>query len=118
VVARIESGVAVGVAMALFEELPPNDVPGAGFGYPSPTLLDQPSAQVALVAEASLADGGEIAAEPPFGVKPVGDLAVIGTAPAVLAAIRDAGVAGCFAVPVRPTHVVAGLSQPAGQPEG
>ena len=97
--ARVASGVVAGTGFVLSEGA---DLP---YGWGRPTPMDQPEVVVAaLLATAAESDGKD-----PLllgGMKPVGDLSVMGTPAAVLAAVRDAvGGAGpgvALRLPLRP----------------
>ena len=89
--ARVASGVVAGVGGVLSDG---DDLP---YGWGSPTSMDQPEVVIAALLETAAAnreevgpDGVPIAAPPLGGMKPVGDLSVMATPAAVLAAVRDA----------------------------
>ena len=89
--ARVASGVLAGTGFALSDG---DDLP---YGWGRPTPMDAPEVVVSALLETAEAardevgpDGLPVAAPPLGGMKPVGDLAVMATPAAILAAIRDA----------------------------
>ncbi|HET6712529.1 MAG TPA: xanthine dehydrogenase subunit D [Actinomycetota bacterium] len=101
-----EGGAAMGLGLAVMEELQVRDgvIRNPSFtDYLLPTILDAPSIDTVIVEEP----------EPgaPFGVKGVGESATIVALPAVVAAIRDATGLELNRAPVRPDDI-AGLTGP------
>jgi CO/xanthine dehydrogenase Mo-binding subunit len=85
VVGQIQGGVAMGIGMALMEEVIVKDgkILNPGFtDYILPTIRDVP--QVECVVLENPDPGG------PFGARGIGEPPLIGTAPAILSAIHDA----------------------------
>jgi CO/xanthine dehydrogenase Mo-binding subunit len=88
---RVASGAVAGAGFVLSEG---SDLP---FGWGEPSAMDAPEVVVAALLETAEEakeeigpDGLPVAAPPLSGMKPVGDLSVMATPAAVLAAIRDA----------------------------
>jgi CO/xanthine dehydrogenase Mo-binding subunit len=82
--ARVAAGVVAGTGFVLSEG---DDLP---YGWGAPMPMDQPEVVVAALLESTTEDQ-DWASQPPLGgMKPVGDLPVMGTPAAILAAIRDA----------------------------
>ncbi|MEY9889424.1 CO/xanthine dehydrogenase Mo-binding subunit [Catenulispora sp. MAP5-51] len=88
---RVASGAVAGAGFVLSEGA---DLP---FGWGEPSAMDAPEVVVAALLETAEEakeeigpDGLPVAAPPLGGMKPVGDLSVMATPAAVLAAIRDA----------------------------
>ena len=101
-----EGGAAMGLGLAVMEELQVRDgvIRNPSFtDYLLPTILDAPAVDTVIVEEP----------EPgaPFGVKGVGESATIVALPAIVAAIRDATGLELNRAPVRPDDV-AGLAGP------
>jgi xanthine dehydrogenase D subunit len=101
-----EGGAAMGLGLAVMEELQVRDgvIRNPSFtDYLLPTILDVPPVDTVIVEEP----------EPgaPFGVKGVGESATIVALPAIVAAIRDATGLELNRAPVRPDDV-AGLAGP------
>jgi CO/xanthine dehydrogenase Mo-binding subunit len=101
-----EGGTAMGLGLAVMEELQVRDgvIRNPSFtDYLLPTILDVPPIVTVIVEEP----------EPgaPFGVKGVGESATIVATPAIVAAIRDATGLELNRAPVRPDDVV-GLAGP------
>ncbi len=101
-----EGGAAMGLGLAVMEELQVRDgvIRNPSFtDYLLPTILDVPPIDTVIVEEP----------EPgtPFGVKGVGESATIVATPAIVAAIRDATGLELNRAPVRPDDV-AGLAGP------
>jgi xanthine dehydrogenase D subunit len=101
-----EGGAAMGLGLAVMEELQVRDgvIRNPSFtDYLLPTILDAPSVDTVIVEEP----------EPgaPFGVKGVGESATIVALPAVMAAIRDATGLELNRAPARPDDI-AGLAGP------
>ncbi len=85
VAGQIEGGVAQGLGMALMEEIVTRDgkILNASFtDYIIPTIVDVPTIEAVIVERPDL--------EGPFGARGVGEPPLIGTVPAILAAIADA----------------------------
>jgi len=89
--ARVASGAVAGAGFVL------SDGDGLPYGWGSSTSMDQPEVVVSALLETAAAakdelgsDGLPVAAPPLGGMKPVGDLSVMATPAAVLAAVRDA----------------------------
>ncbi len=104
---QIEGGAAMGLGLALMEELHVEDgrVRNASFtDYLIPTALDMPPVVSEFVEEP----------EPgaPYGVKGIGELATIVATPAIVAALRDATGRRLNRVPVIPEDLV-GIRPPA-----
>lgn len=104
---QIEGGTAQGLGFALMEEIQVQDglIKNASFtDYLIPTILDMPPVISALVEEP----------EPgvPFGAKGVGEMSMIVSTPAILAALRDATGRELNRAPVRPDDLI-GLAPPA-----
>jgi CO/xanthine dehydrogenase Mo-binding subunit len=105
--ARVASGVVAGVGGVLSDG---DDLP---YGWGSPTSMDQPEVVICALLETAAAakeevgpDGLPVASAPLGGMKPVGDLSVMATPAAVLAAVRDAvgdpAADQPFRLPLRP----------------
>ena len=97
---QIEGGVAQGIGMALMEEF----FPGKGenlHDYLIPSAGDVPEIESILIEEPSSIG--------PFGVKGIGEQAVIPTAPAILNAIHDAIGIRIRKVPATPDRVRAAI---------
>lgn len=85
VTGQIEGGVAQGLGMALMEEVVSRDgeILNASFtDYIIPTIVDTPTIDAVIVERADL--------EGPYGARGVGEPPLIGTVPAILAAIGEA----------------------------
>ncbi|MFV8755361.1 xanthine dehydrogenase family protein molybdopterin-binding subunit [Nannocystaceae bacterium ST9] len=85
VAGQIEGGVAQGLGMALMEEVisRKGEILNPGFtDYIIPTIVDVPPIDAVIVERADL--------EGPYGARGVGEPPLIGTVPAILAAIGDA----------------------------
>jgi CO/xanthine dehydrogenase Mo-binding subunit len=96
---QITGGIAQGLGMALMEAY----VPGHDnlHDYLIPTIGDAPEVEFLVVEDAEPAG--------PFGAKGVGEPALVPTAPAILAAIRDATGARIDRVPATPAVVRAAI---------
>ncbi len=104
---QVEGGTAMGLGLALMEELRVEDgiLRNASFtDYLVPTILDMPPVVTEFVEEP----------EPgaPYGVKGIGELATVVATPAIVAALRDATGRTLNRVPVTPDDLV-GLREPA-----
>jgi CO/xanthine dehydrogenase Mo-binding subunit/aerobic-type carbon monoxide dehydrogenase small subunit (CoxS/CutS family) len=97
---QIHGGIAQGIGMALTEEYLNGQTDNL-HDYLIPTVGDVPPIRVHLIEDP----------EPlgPWGAKGVGEPALIATAPAILAAIRDATGAQLDRVPVTPTRLRAAI---------
>ncbi len=97
---QIQGGIAQGIGMALMEEYV-NGRTDNLHDYLIPTVGDVPPIEVHLIEDP----------EPlgPWGAKGVGEPALVATAPAILAAIRDATGAELFEVPVTPSRLRAAI---------
>ncbi|MGH2452198.1 MAG: xanthine dehydrogenase subunit D [bacterium] len=103
---QIEGGTAQGLGFALMEEIQVQDglIKNASFtDYLIPTILDMPPVLSVLIEEP----------EPgvPFGAKGVGEMSMIVSTPAILAALRDATGRELNRAPVRPDDLI-GLAPP------
>ena len=96
---QIAGGIVQGLGMALMEAY----VPGHDnlHDYLIPTIGDAPEVEVLLVEDPEPAG--------PYGAKGVGEPALVPTAPAILAAIRDATGARIHRVPATPSDVRAAI---------
>jgi xanthine dehydrogenase D subunit len=108
---QIEGGTAQGIGLALLEEIQLHEgkLRNPSFtDYLIPTILDMPPVVSDLVEDP----------EPgvPFGAKGVGETATLVSAPAVMAALRDATGRELNRVPVRPDDLI-GLNPPV-RPKG
>jgi xanthine dehydrogenase D subunit len=104
--AQSEGGAAMGLGLAVMEELQVRDgvIRNPSFtDYLLPTMLDVPPIGTAIVEEPE--------PDAPFGVKGVGESSTIVATPAIVAAIRDATRLELNRAPVRPDDV-AGLTGP------
>jgi CO/xanthine dehydrogenase Mo-binding subunit/aerobic-type carbon monoxide dehydrogenase small subunit (CoxS/CutS family) len=90
---QIHGGIAQGLGLALMEEFVPGRTENL-HDYLIPTAGDVPPVKIYLIEDAEPAG--------PFGAKGVGEPALIATAPAILAAIRDATGVRITRVPVVP----------------
>ncbi len=107
VTGQIEGGAAMGLGLALMEEVQLQDgqIRNASFtDYLIPTILDMPPVDSAIIEEPE--------PDSPFGVKGVGEMATIVATPAIVAALRDATGRELNRVPVRPDDLI-GLAPPA-----
>ena len=97
---QIHGGIAQGIGLALMEEYV-NGRTDNLHDYLIPTVGDVPPIVVHLIEDP----------EPlgPWGAKGVGEPALVATAPAILAAIRDATGAELFEVPVTPSRLRAAI---------
>ncbi|HYL08758.1 MAG TPA: xanthine dehydrogenase subunit D, partial [Candidatus Udaeobacter sp.] len=105
--AQVEGGTAMGLGLAVMEELRLKDgkmLNPSFTDYVMPTTLDMPSVQTQMIEDP----------EPgaPYGLKGIGEAATIVATAAVVAAIRDATGIELNRAPVRPEDV-AGLRPPA-----
>ena len=99
---QIQGGIAQGIGMALMEEYDPGRTDNL-HDYLIPTIGDAPEIEVHLVEDPEPSG--------PFGAKGVGEPALIPTAPAILAAIRDATGARVRSVPATPARVLAAIRE-------
>ena len=102
VVGQIHGGSAQGLGLAVMEEIQVVDglVRNPSFtDYLIPTVLDMPPMRVDVL---ELADP-----HAPYGLRGVGEPPTISSAPAIVAAIRDATGRALTRVPVRPEHLTA-----------
>lgn len=102
---QIEGGVAQGLGMALMEEVisRAGEQLNANFtDYIIPTIVDVPPIEAVIVERADL-DG-------PYGARGVGEPPLIGTVPAILAAIGDAIGGHVFETPATAERVWAALA--------
>ncbi len=97
VVGQIEGGIAQGIGLGLLEDYVPQRTNNL-HDYLIPTLGDVPVIESLLIE--SNDPGG------PYGAKGVGEHTIIGTAPAILNAIRDAVGARITSVPATPERVL------------
>jgi CO/xanthine dehydrogenase Mo-binding subunit/xanthine dehydrogenase iron-sulfur cluster and FAD-binding subunit A len=97
---QIRGGVAQGLGLALMEDYVPGRTDNL-HDYLIPTIGDMPEIECILIEDPEPAG--------PFGAKGVGEPALIPTAPAILAAIRDATGARMTGVPATPDRVRAAL---------
>jgi CO/xanthine dehydrogenase Mo-binding subunit/aerobic-type carbon monoxide dehydrogenase small subunit (CoxS/CutS family) len=97
---QVHGGIAQGIGMALMEEYA-NGRTDNLHDYLIPTVGDVPSISVHLIEDP----------EPlgPWGAKGVGEPALVATAPAIVAAIRDATGADLDRVPVTPSRLRAAI---------
>lgn len=102
VVGQIEGGIAQGIGLALMESYLPRRTNNL-HDYLIPTIGDVPEIRSILIE--SNDPGG------PYGAKGVGEHTIIGTAPAILNAIRDATGARVTDVPATPERVLAALEE-------
>jgi CO/xanthine dehydrogenase Mo-binding subunit/aerobic-type carbon monoxide dehydrogenase small subunit (CoxS/CutS family) len=101
---QVQGGIVQGLGMALMEAYVPGRTENL-HDYLIPTIGDAPEVECLLIE----------AAEPagPFGAKGVGEPALVPTAPAILAAIRDATGARIDRVPATPSLVRAAILEAA-----
>jgi aldehyde oxidoreductase len=104
---QIEGGIAQGIGMALMEAFVPGRTENL-HDYLVPTAGDAPRITCLLIEDP--------APSGPFGAKGVGEPALVATAPAILAAIRDATGARLTQLPATPDRVLAAVQ--AGSPTG
>jgi CO/xanthine dehydrogenase Mo-binding subunit len=100
VTGQIEGGVVQGLGMALMEEVVRREgkLMNPGFtDYILPTLVDVPPIEAVILENAD--PGG------PFGARGIGEPPLIGTPPAILAAIQDAIGAPVRQLPATPERV-------------
>lgn len=97
---QIHGGIAQGLGMALMEEYIPGRTDNL-HDYLIPTIGDAPEIDCILVEDAEPAG--------PYGAKGVGEPALIPTAPAILAAIRDATGIRITRLPATPDRVRAAI---------
>ena len=97
---QIHGGIAQGLGMALLEAYEPGRTDNL-HDYLIPTFGDVPPIEVHIVEDPEPAG--------PFGAKGVGEPALIPTAPAILAAIRDAIGVRIDRVPATPSRVLAAI---------
>jgi CO/xanthine dehydrogenase Mo-binding subunit len=105
VVGQIHGGTAQGLGLALMEEIQVVDgvVRNPSFtDYLIPTILDMPPMDVDVL---ELADPYA-----PYGLRGVGEPPTISSTPAIVAAVRAATGVALVRVPVRPEHIVPGLT--------
>ncbi len=102
VVGQIEGGIAQGIGLGLLEAYVPQRTNNL-HDYLIPTLGDVPEIESFLVE--SNDPGG------PYGAKGVGEHTIIGTAPAILNAIRHAVGARVTAVPATPERVLRAMEE-------
>jgi CO/xanthine dehydrogenase Mo-binding subunit len=104
---QIEGGAAMGLGLALMEEVRLSDgrILNASFtDYLIPTILDMPPVVSAVVEEPE--------PDVPYGAKGVGEMATLVATPAIVAALRAATGRPLNRVPVRPDDLL-GLDPPA-----
>jgi CO/xanthine dehydrogenase Mo-binding subunit len=104
---QIEGGTAMGLGLAVMEEIQLRDgtIANASFtDYLIPTILDVPPVVSEIVEEPEPGS--------PYGVKGVGESSTIVSTAAIVAAIRDATGRELNRAPVRPDDIV-GLREPA-----
>ncbi len=97
---QVHGGIVQGLGFALMEEYVPGRTDNL-HDYLIPTIGDVPEIEVILVEDPEPAG--------PFGAKGVGEPALVPTAPAILAAIRDATGARIDRVPATPALVRAAI---------
>jgi aldehyde oxidoreductase len=97
---QIEGGIAQGIGMALMEAFVPGRTENL-HDYLVPTAGDAPQITCLLIEDP--------APSGPFGAKGVGEPALVATAPAILAAIRDATGARLTRLPATPDRVLAAI---------
>ncbi len=97
---QIQGGIVQGLGMALMEAYVPGRTDNL-HDYLIPTVGDAPAIECLLIEDAEPAG--------PFGAKGVGEPALVPTAPAILAAIRDATGARIDRVPATPSLVRAAI---------
>jgi CO/xanthine dehydrogenase Mo-binding subunit/aerobic-type carbon monoxide dehydrogenase small subunit (CoxS/CutS family) len=97
---QVHGGIVQGLGFALMEEYVPGRTDNL-HDYLIPTVGDVPEIECILVEDAEPAG--------PFGAKGVGEPALVPTAPAILAAIRDATGARIDSVPATPARVRAAI---------
>jgi len=97
---QLQGGIVQGLGMALMEAYVPGRTDNL-HDYLIPTIGDAPEIECLLIEDAE-PDG-------PFGAKGVGEPALVPTAPAILAAIRDATGARITRVPATPSVVRAAI---------
>ena len=97
---QIQGGIVQGLGMALMEAYVPGRTDNL-HDYLIPTVGDAPEIECLLIEDAEPAG--------PFGAKGVGEPALVPTAPAILAAIRDATGARIDRVPATPSLVRAAI---------
>ncbi len=100
VVGQIEGGIAQGIGLGLLEAYVPQRTNNL-HDYLIPTLGDIPEI-VSILIESNDPGG-------PYGAKGVGEHTIIGTAPAILNAIRDAVGARVTMVPATPERVLSAM---------
>jgi aldehyde oxidoreductase len=100
VIGQIEGGIAQGIGLGLMEAYVPGRTNNL-HDYLIPTIGDVPEIESILIE--SNDPGG------PYGAKGVGEHTIIGTAPAILNAIRDAVGARVMDVPATPERVLAAM---------
>ncbi len=98
---QIHGGIVQGLGFALMEEYIPGRTDNL-HDYLIPTVGDAPDIECILVEDPEPAG--------PFGAKGVGEPALIPTAPAILAAIRDATGAQIRRLPATPDRVLAAIN--------
>ncbi len=102
VIGQIEGGIAQGIGLGLLEAYVPQRTNNL-HDYLIPTLGDVPVIESFLIE--SNDPGG------PYGAKGVGEHTIIGTAPAILNAIRDAVGARITSVPATPERVLRAMEE-------
>jgi CO/xanthine dehydrogenase Mo-binding subunit len=102
VIGQIEGGIAQGIGLGLLEAYVPQRTNNL-HDYLIPTLGD-----VAVI-ESFLIESNDPGG--PYGAKGVGEHTIIGTAPAILNAIRDAVGARITSVPATPERVLRAMEE-------
>jgi len=102
VVGQIEGGIAQGIGMALMEAYEPGRTANL-HDYLIPSIGDVPEIRSILVESGD--PGG------PYGAKGVGEHTIIGTAPAILNAIRHACGARVTSVPATPERILDAMEE-------
>ena len=99
---QIEGAIMMGLGTALMEEYLPGITQGLG-DYVLPTSMSTPEIEVILIEEPSF--------EGPFGVKGLGEAAILPTAPAIINAISRAIETRIYRLPATPERVLGALER-------